>query len=87
LSNNAVSRKPPEDINGWMCNYLARKLNVAPDKIDTRESFDTFGLDSADAVRMIGDLEDFLGRRLSPSLAYKYPTIESMSRYLADGKS
>ena len=87
MSNNAVSRKPSEDINGWMRDYLARKLNIAPEQIDTTESFDTFGLDSADAVRMIGDLEDFLGRRLSPSLAYKYPTIEAMSKYLADGKS
>ena len=87
MSNNAVARKPPEDITSWMCNYLGRKLNLAPDKIDPQESFDTFGLDSADAVRMIGDLEDFLGRRLSPSLAYKYPTIDAMSRYLADGKS
>lgn len=87
MSNNAVARKPSEDINGWMRNYLAQKLNVTPDKIDTKESFDTFGLDSADAVRMIGDLEDYLGRRLSPSLAYKYPTIDAMSKYLADGKS
>ena len=86
MSNNAVSRRTSQDIASWMRNYLANKLAVTSDKIDPQESFDAFGLDSADAVRMIGDLEDFVGRRLSASLAYKYPTIETMSRYLESRK-
>ena len=85
MSKSAVVKQQSADVANWMRNYLARKLKIAPDKIDPTESFDSFGIDSADAVRMIGDLEDFVGRRLSPSLAYRYPTIETMSRYLESG--
>ncbi|OJH42514.1 hypothetical protein BON30_04795 [Cystobacter ferrugineus] len=69
-----------------MCNYLARKLGVTPEQVDTKKTFDSFGLDSAEAVRMVGDLEDFVGRKLSPSLPFKYPTIEALSQHLDAGK-
>ncbi|PTL75091.1 polyketide synthase [Vitiosangium sp. GDMCC 1.1324] len=70
-----------------MCNYLSRKLGIPSEQVDIKKTFDSFGLDSAEAVRMVGDLEDFVGRRLSPSLPYKYPTIEALSQYLEAGKS
>jgi len=37
-------------------------------------------------ARLSGDLEAWLGRELSPSLIYDYPTIESLARHLAEEK-
>ncbi len=45
----------------------------------------TLGLDSADAVRLVGELEDFVGRPLSASLPYTHPTIQQLARCLANG--
>ncbi|MDC0708304.1 acyl carrier protein [Stigmatella sp. ncwal1] len=87
MSNPAVAKQPSAGSRDWMCHYLAKKLGVSPDQVDTKKTFDSFGLDSAEAVRMVGDLEDFVGRRLSPSLPYKYPTIEALSQHLDAGKS
>lgn len=89
MSNPATAKQqqPSTSSRDWMCLYLSKKLGVSPDQVDTKKTFDSFGLDSAEAVRMVGDLEDFLGRRLSPSLPYKYPTIEALSQHLDAGKS
>ena len=35
------------------------------------------------AVGLAGELEDWLGRPLSPTLVYEHPTIEALARHLA----
>ena len=70
-------------IRRWLVSYLVREFNVDPDEVDVAAPFDDLGLDSAAAVTLTGDLEDWLGRQLSPELAYEYPTIEALATYLA----
>ena len=41
-----------------------------------------FGLDSAAAVGITGELEQWLGRRLSPTLVYSYPTIATLAHHI-----
>jgi len=45
--------------------------------------FDDFALDSATAIGMTGELEDWLGKPVDPTLVYDYPTIEQFSKCLA----
>ena len=45
--------------------------------------FDRYGLSSMTAVLMTGEMEDWLGRTLDPTLPYDYPTIETLSQFLA----
>jgi len=71
------------EIQDWMIAHIAELLHVAPDTIDIRESFSNYGLSSLDVVSLSGDLEDLLGRRLSPTLAYEYPNILTLSDHLA----
>ncbi len=58
-------------------------LDIAPERIDIREPFSTYGVSSLDAVTLSGDLEVWLGRRLPPTVIYDYPDIWSLSRFLA----
>ncbi len=83
-----TQRKIPSTkaIQDWLVTQLSRLLEVEPQDLDIREPFTNYGLRSVDAVGLSGDLEDWLDRRLSPTLAYDYPTIESLARHLA-GKS
>ncbi|WP_445496252.1 aminotransferase class III-fold pyridoxal phosphate-dependent enzyme [Photorhabdus sp. SF281] len=46
------------------------------------DAFTTFGLNSLQAVGVIGELEQHLGRELSPSLIYDYPTINKLTASL-----
>src|ERR1700694_1180349 len=69
-------------ISDWLVARLSEVLGVAPQDIDIREPLTNFGLTSRDAVGLSGDLEDWLGRRLLPTLVYEYPTVEALARYL-----
>jgi acyl carrier protein len=75
------------EIEAMLADHVARKIGLAPAAVDRERRFDQLGLDSADAVMMVGDLEDFVGRPLSAALPYSYPTIAQLARRLADGNS
>ena len=80
-----TARGTPEAIRRWLVSYLVDELGVAREEIDTAAPFDDLGLDSAAAVTLTGDLEDRLGRALSPELAYEHPTIDALAEHLAGG--
>ena len=56
---------------------------MALEAVAVREPFNSFGLSSREAIVLSGDMEEWLGIRLSPTLLFEYPNIEAMSRYLA----
>ena len=79
-------QEPPnaKEIQNWIVNYLGDRLEINPDEISVTTSFDRHGLDSAAAVGMIGDLEDWLSRELDATLVYDYPNIEVLAKHLAE---
>lgn len=84
---NAAIRTDPERLASWMTTWIARKANLDPTTLDRDQQFTDFGLDSLMAVSLSGELETLLGRTLSPSIAWEYPTIGELSAYLAAGGS
>ncbi len=82
---NAYKELPTvAEIQAWIVSYLAELLEIGPDEVDVTIPFDRYGLDSATAVGMTGDLEDWLGRKLDPTLLYDYPTVETFAQHLAE---
>jgi acyl carrier protein len=71
-------------IQAWLVSNIAQRLRVNPHDIDVQQPFTCYGLDSVIAVSLWNELEDWLGRRLSPTLVYDYPTIAALVRYLAN---
>jgi acyl carrier protein len=71
------------EIQDWLVAYLSKELNISSDEIDITTPFDRYGLSSMTAVLMTGEMEDWLGRTLDPTLPYDYPTIETLARHLA----
>lgn len=72
-----------EEIRAWLTGQIAGILGQPEDDIDPNATFDSFGLASRDAVSLSGDLEDYLNRRLSPTLLYQYSTINALAGHLA----
>ena len=72
-----------DEIRAWLVGQIAAILSLPEDDVDPDETFDSFGLASRDAVSLSGDLEDYLSRRLSPTLLYQYPTINKLAEHLA----
>lgn len=77
--------KSYEEIEAMLVVHVAHRTKTSANEIDRTRRFDHLGLDSADAVALIGELEDFVGRPLSASLPYTFPTIELLARCVADG--
>jgi acyl transferase domain-containing protein/acyl-CoA synthetase (AMP-forming)/AMP-acid ligase II/acyl carrier protein len=72
------------EIADWFVFQLSRELGLPPTEIDPCRQFAYFGLDSVRAVRLTAALEGWLGRELSPTLAYEYPTIDLLCSHLAE---
>lgn len=71
-------------IQSFLLARIASMLEMDASAIDPRQPFTYYGLGSVQAVSLTGDLETFLNRKLSPTLAWDYPTIESLSSFLAN---
>jgi len=67
----------------WLVAQVAGLLNTPPQQVDPNQPFTYYGLDSAQAVSVAGDLERKLGRDLPPTLLWDYPTINALSAHLA----
>ncbi|HEV7509231.1 MAG TPA: SDR family NAD(P)-dependent oxidoreductase [Thermoanaerobaculia bacterium] len=74
-------------IQEWLVARLAEELELSPAEIEVSEPYSSYGLSSREAVGISGDLEEWLGTRLSPTLLYDYPSIEALSRHLAGAAS
>ncbi len=70
-------------IQSFLLTRIAAMLEMDSSAIDPRQPFTYYGLGSVQAVSLTGDLEVFLNRKLAPTLAWDYPTIESLANFLA----
>ena len=80
--NGASNASKAEAIQGWLIDKLAEVLELEPNQIDVGQDFEEYGLESAEAINLSGDLEDYLGCRLPPTLLWDYQNIESLAQYL-----
>ena len=79
-----MAERPPSEIQAWLTSRLAQIVEVPPEQIDLAAPLTQFGLDSTTAVSLTGELEDWLGIEVDPSLFAEHPTIEKAAEYLAD---
>jgi acyl carrier protein len=73
-----------EEIQEMLAAYVAQRTGKPAGEIDRERRFDRLGLDSADAVALVGELEDFVDRPISAFLPYEHPTIQQLARRVAD---
>ena len=69
-------------IQAWLLTKLADILQLPTDGFDLNERFSRYGLKSAQATALIADLATALGRPLSATVVWDYPTIRELSRHL-----
>ncbi len=67
----------------WIRGHLAAKLGVSTEAINPSERFRRLGVDSLTATSMLAALGTELGRPLSPTLAWQFPTPIDLARHLA----
>jgi acyl carrier protein len=80
-----ASAKGEAEITAWCVAHLAKALRCPAKDIDPQTKLARLGVDSAMAVYLVAELEEWLGRELAPELAFEYPTVAALARHLAGG--
>ncbi|WP_234679975.1 acyl carrier protein [Bradyrhizobium monzae] len=83
LGNNMTH----EQISDFCVTALANILRISKDRVDTGTKFSRLGLDSAMLVYLMMELEEKLDLELSTDDFYDHPTVEALSRFLADKRA
>ncbi|MFG6107740.1 type I polyketide synthase [Leptothoe sp. EHU-05/26/07-4] len=73
-------------IRHWLITKIAEASGLKPQSIDPNRPLGEYGLSSVQAVGLSGELEALLGRRISSTAIYEYPTIEQLALFLASGE-
>ena len=78
-----TERRTEQEIDDWLASYVGELLALPSAGIDRDATFESFGIDSANAIGISGELQEWLGVSIDPEIAYQYPTIRSLACYLA----
>lgn len=70
-------------IEEWLVSAISRKTKLPCSAIALNEPLAAYGLDSLEVVSLSGELQEWLGRELSPTLVFDHPTVASLARFLA----
>lgn len=75
-----------ETLVDWLRRQIAIRAGLPLDAIDPSAPFSAHGLDSVQAVGLAGELGIFLDRNLPATLAWDYPSIESLAAHLSEAE-
>lgn len=87
--NGAGPRKEfpiEEEIKAWLVSNIAAIIEIDPELIDVQKPLENYGIDSMQAMNLSGDMQEWLGCQLSPTVVWDYPTIELLARHLIQDK-
>lgn len=77
-----MANKSRLDIEHWLQQAVAEALEKPTDTIALDVPLSEMGLDSVAAVALTGDLEDWSGLEVDPTLIFDYPTIQALAEHL-----
>jgi acyl carrier protein len=70
------------EIQTWIKDWISKETGTDIASIDLENNFANFGISSSQGILFSGDLSDWIGLNLDPSLVWDYPTIELLSSYV-----
>lgn len=73
-----------DDIKSWLVSEIGELLSVDARDLSVYEPLGNYGLSSMTGVILSGNIEEWLGIKLDPAVAWDYPTIALLSGYLAE---
>jgi acyl carrier protein len=78
-SRSSVSKAQVAD---WLIDWIAKETRMPAAGIETGHSLLQYSLSSVTATILVGDLEDWLGCQLPPTIVWDYPSIDEMADFV-----
>lgn len=76
-----------EALRRWLVNRVAAEAGIPAAEVDVDDAFSYFGIESAAAVTIAGELEALLGRPLEPTVLFDQPSISALVAHLLEPAS
>lgn len=70
------------EVQDLLVAKFAEAVGVDPSQIDIHEPTLSYGLGSIQLLNFAGELEDWFGLQLPPTLAWDYPTLEGLTEFV-----
>ncbi|MFB7877281.1 polyketide synthase Pks13 [Nocardia sp. NPDC056064] len=74
------------EVRDWLRKWVADATGQSVEAITVDRPMEEFGLASRDALALGGDIEDFTGVSLAPTVIYQHPTIGSLAEIIVNGE-
>ncbi|MGW6727279.1 polyketide synthase Pks13 [Nocardia sp. NPDC055029] len=74
------------EVRDWLRKWVADATGQSVDAITVDRPMEEFGLASRDALALGGDIEDYTGVSLAPTVIYQHPTIASLAEIIVNGE-
>lgn len=74
--------KTSEEIENWLREKVGAEIKIKPEDVSADVTFAAYGLDSLAIVTLAGDLEEWLGMSIDPTVFWEYPTIKDLTDWL-----
>lgn len=78
----AGGRPSAQEIEAWLTEKVTELLGIDAGEIDPEQELSTYGLSSVTGVMLTGEIEEWVGLRLEPTIAWEYPTVRKMARFI-----
>ncbi len=73
-----------DEVENWLTEKIAHKMGVDQSEVSRDEFFDSFGLDSTEALVLGGELEAWLGFELETTALWYHPTPAQLAAYIVE---
>lgn len=80
----AGAEKTAAEVTKWLMLKMGEVLEIDLGPEDMERSFQAFGLSSREELVLVGDLEDWLGYELAPTVIWDHPTIIGLATYIEE---
>jgi acyl carrier protein len=74
------------ELEAWLAGRVAAALGCPADQIDRAAPLARYGIGSADAVGLAGEISQQLSLDLPATLLWDYPSLQELARYLATAR-
>jgi len=82
-TKTAAGGRTADEIRQWLIRKVSTTAGIAEQQVDMKTPLAEYGLNSRQAVGLAGDLEEWMGRTLEPTLVWDYPTVQQLTDFLS----
>ena len=81
-ASSFMRSKNREAVRSWLITRVFAEGGIDEQLIDDKQPFTRYGLNSMQVVTLSGELENYLERKISPTIFWEHPTLELLLQEL-----